>query len=120
MNNNTKIEIDSTETDEACPLTKFNSTYVLTETDKEQIIASLETLNAGFTKEIIDINTMIISHVSDSGYYLNVKFDTIPKTSGTYASIAKVNNKFKVLHVGSGDTNDGVKRMEYTLIRICR
>ena len=115
-----KNEITNTKTNGECPLTKFDNTYVLTDTDKEDIMNSLESLNAGFTKEVVDINTFSISTIGNSGYYINVKFDCNPKTSDTYASVAKVNGKFKVLTAGSGDTVDGVKRMESTLEKICK
>ena len=114
------IETDNQSTNGECPLTKFDNTYVLTDTDKEEIMTSLESLNVGFTRQVVDVDTFTISAIADSGYYINVKFDTNPNTSGTYASVVKVNNKFKVLIVGSGDTADGIKRMETTLERICK
>ncbi len=104
---------------EECPLTKFDRNYVLTEMDKEEIIESLESLDAGFTKQNIDIDSLTISMISEDGYYFNVKFDCTPNTGETFAEVVKVNNKFKVLNAGSGDTTDGIRRMEDTLKRIC-
>ena len=102
-----------------CPLTKLDTTYVLTDTDKEDIMSSLEALNAGFTRDVVDTTTFRITTISESGYFMNVSFECNPNTSATYASVAKVNDKFKVLTAGSGDTVDGIQRMNYTLERIC-
>lgn len=120
-NANTKVDVKNTTKEEnnirltgECPLTKFNNSYILTDTDKEEILDSLESLNAGFTRQNIDINSLTVSKVSESGYYLNVKLG-----DGIFAEVAKVNDKVKVLMAGSGDTIEGIKRMEYTLQRIC-
>lgn len=118
---NTNNEVSKSEDDikkGECPLTKINSDYILTDTDKEEIMESLESLNAGFTNQNIDVNSLTIDTISESGYYFNVKFNDTNK-SELFAYIVKVNNKLKVLNAGSGDSIDGVKRMEYTLKRIC-
>lgn len=116
---NSEEEIKTEKVKGECPLTKFDRNYVLTDVDKEEIIESLESLDVGFAKQNIDIDSLAISMISEDGYYFNVKFDCIPNTGGTFAEVVKVNNKFKVLNAGSGDTTDGIRRMEDTLRRIC-
>ena len=111
--NNIVKKYDRVIPDDNCPLTIFDDNYILTDTDKEQIVTSLESLNAGFNRDIIDINSF-------SGTYMNVRFDTNPKTSNTFASVTKINGSFKVLIAGSGDTAEGASRMESTLIRLCK
>ena len=105
--------------DGECPLYKFDSSYVLTDTDKNQILDSLESLNAGFTRDKIDYNSFKISYVSDNGYYINVGFETNLNSSGTFAVVTKVNNKMKVLTAGSGTTQEESNTRRYTLERIC-
>lgn len=124
INEKNKVENseEQTETEKIkgeCPLTKIDANYVLTDVDKEEIMESLESLNAGFTKQSVDIDSFAISSISEDGYYFNLKFDCTPNTSETFAEVVKINNKFKVLVAGSGDTTDGIKRMEDTLNRIC-
>jgi len=118
--NNIVKKYDRVIPDDNCPLTIFYDNYILTDTDKEQIVTSLESLNAGFNRDIIDINSFTIASVSSSGTYMNVRFDTNPKTSNTFASVTKINGSFKVLIAGSGDTAEGASRMESTLIRLCK
>ena len=102
-----------------CPLTKFDTNYVLTDTDKTEIIESIESLKIGFTKDVIDRNSFEVAKIGDNGYVISVKFDCTPNTSGTFAYVVKVNDKLKVLLAGSGDTSDGFMRMNSTLERIC-
>ena len=77
--NNIVKKYDRVIPDDNCPLTIFDDNYILTDTDKEQIVTSLESLNAGFNRDIIDINSFTIASVSSSGTYMNVRFDTNPK-----------------------------------------
>ena len=114
------VEEDDSKLTGECPLTKFDSGYVLTDSDKEEIMNSLESLDAGFTKNSIDSSTFKILNVSKSGYYIAVGFDTVPKTSGTYAAVTKVNGKFKVLMAGSADTEEAELTRDWTLERICK
>ena len=102
-----------------CPLTKFDSSYVLTDSDKEEILDAIDAFGSGFSRSGIDVATLNVSKISDSSYFINVVFNDSNNMNKYFASIAKVNGAFKVLIAGSGDTAEGRSTMKYTLERIC-
>ena len=95
---------------ETCPLTKFDKDYTLTDEDKTKIIEALKEKG----KDPIELKLALIG---ESGYFINVSWQDAG--SGEGASLAKVNDEFKVLTTGSGDTAEGKERMEKTLTSIC-
>ena len=115
---NTEEQKDNTNTIEGeCPFYKFDENYVLTDKDKQEIIESLDTLNAGFTN--IDINS-IEKTSNTSGYQIDLKFKAKDNPDSPLVAIGfKVNNKFKVITAGSGYTADQIKTWKNTFDRIC-
>ena len=103
----------------ACPFKKYDSNYVLTDAEKEEIMDAIESFNATYTREIIDINTLTVGDITESGYGINIKFDTIPNGSPGYVVVVKVNDKSKVIFLGSMDTAESYKSREYTLKHLC-
>ena len=102
-----------------CSLTKFDSSYVLTDEDKDEIISSIESFGV-YTKDTIDKNSLVIKAVSDSGYAVNVAFDAIPNTCGSFAKVVKVNGKLKTIFAGCGTIVDIDSTIEDTLKAICK
>ncbi len=104
--------------DNTCALYSFNSTYQLTDKDKNEIKESIEGMESiGNSK--VDINTIRIT--GNSSYFLYITFETVEKT-GNYelgSIVFKVNNKFKSYGIGSGYDNKDIKQLEYTFSRIC-
>ena len=112
---NNKVEEVKEEKGE-CPLTKFDSSYVLNDEDKEELLETVE----GVSKENIDTNSFKITGVSETGYYIAVKFDTNPKTGDTFGFAARVNGKLKFISsIGSGTTNWHTMILDDALPRIC-
>ena len=100
-----------------CPLTKLSKDYKLTTQDKDEIIKSLDSMNAGFTN--VDANSIAITGQTENTYAISIKFNLKDHSDTLAAIVTKVNNKFKVLNAGSGfDTNE-LKTIGYTLQRIC-
>lgn len=102
----------------ACPLTKFNSNFTLTEEEKEELVVSI----VSFTGSNIDPSSLKVSAVADNGYRFNLAYNANPNTNGNtyFVYVAKVNGKFKVIGGGgTGDDVNGVKRMDDTLERLC-
>jgi len=103
-----------------CPLKKFDGSYVLTDADKEEIMQSLETLNAGFTREVVDLNSMkIISGDNGTSYVHTVQFTSLINGDKLVASIMIVNDKFKVETAGSGFDIEVEKYKSHLINRIC-
>ena len=105
-----------------CPFTKLDLSYVLTDKDKNEIIESLDNLNAGFNKEDIVKDSIKITGVSDNKYFLYLKgeLDKTKYPNYEFGTLAiKVNNKFKVLTAGSGYDGEFLNRFNKYLDRIC-
>ncbi len=105
-----------------CPFTKVDSSYVLTDQDKDDIIESLSIDNAD-SKEYIK-KTMRVENLSYDSYYIRINFETAPPTpyseTGSGALIIKVNGKFKVLDVGTSFSYDTATIMDDILARLCK
>ena len=113
------IEDNTVEQDTAtCALYKFDSNYQLTDSDKEQIVASINKME-GMGNEKVDASTINVT--KRSNYILYITFETVNKT-GNYefgGIVFKVNKTFKAYTIGSGYDSDQIKHLEYTLSRIC-
>ena len=105
-----------------CPFTKLDSSYVLTDQDRDEIIEALDKLNAGFTKDkIIKESIKVVNH-SENNYRLYLTIDMIPEpeTNNSFGALAiKVNGKFQVLDAGSGYDSEELKSLDYYLNQIC-
>ena len=113
------IEDNTVEQDtDTCALYKFDSNYQLTDSDKEQIVASINKME-GMGNEKVDASTINVA--KRSNYILYITFETVNKT-GNYevcGIVFKVNNTFKAYTIGSGYVSDQITDLEYTLSRIC-
>ena len=116
---NTEEQKDNTNTTEGeCPFYKFDENYVLTDKDKQEIIESLDTLNAGFTN--IDSDSMEGKTSSINGYWVGLTFKAKDNPGSTLSAIGfKVNNKFKVITAGSGFISQDIEIWKRTFDRIC-
>ena len=103
-----------------CPLTKFDKSYVLTETDKEEIITSLEAMNINFTRQTIKVYTMKNAALSKSNYLMYLTFIDSEDGDELGALGVKVNGKFKVITAGSGYENNYTETVDHTLESICK
>ena len=119
--NNCDISVDKTPVESPtdnklgdCGLTKFTSSYKLTEKDKTEI---MEALRATSTYDLTNYKLDDIS-VAKNGYYLNVSVSSDEAAPG-FAYVAKVGGKFKVFDCGSGDVEDEFNRMNATIEWLC-
>ncbi len=101
-----------------CALYKFDSNYQLTDSDKEQIAASINKMEA-MNNEKVDASTINVT--KRSNYILYIEFETVNKTGNYELSgiVFKVNNTFKAYTIGSGYDSNEIKSLEYILSRIC-
>ena len=109
----------------ACPLTKFDQNYTLTDEDKEEIAEAIvsETAFANLQKESI-IKVVRLRSVRENGYAITVGWDEEemePHTGGNlYFIMTKVNGKFKYISGCSGGSVDYFQVIDSTIEKICK
>ena len=100
-----------------CPFTKLDSSYVLTDQDRDEIIESLSHFSDDLT--LIKDSIKVVNH-SENNYYLYIHFETTPKIDGVGAAlIMKVNGKFKVIDTSTSHSYDTMKIKDDFLETIC-
>ena len=110
-----KEEVKEEKVKGECPLAKFDSSYTLTEEDRNELIQILTSKNYQFDKD-----SLKVTNISETGYYIYVSFDAIPKTSDTFGFVARVNGKLKFISaIGSGTTDYHTMALDDALERMC-
>ena len=103
-----------------CPFESFSGEFDLTDEDVNTILDSLESLNAGFTRDSINMES-IEKHVkpnNDNTYIFNFHFQD-ERNNPLFAQVVKVNGKYKVVLAGSGTTIEAEKTKKNLMDRIC-
>ena len=104
-----------------CPLTKFDSSYTLTDEDKEEILDAIVSYSSDLKRENINKNMLTHYATSNNTYYTIVSLAIDPDNIApvTYF-VVKVNGKFKIaLYGGNGLLQEYVDEMANILEGLC-
>lgn len=96
-----------------CPFYKFGDNYVLSDSEKDEIIETLDVVNIH-----VDKSTLEVGYTKN--YYITINFLTIENVGSPLTAILyKVNQKYKYHSHGSAFTKDYVDQLDTILNHIC-